>query len=289
MTTEYSEANMNHFKSIFVSIFLAASAVGFLVSLVQLLQAGIESAWLGTAIACAGPALFFTRVFAFPPARTSRNLYPMLMAGIVGTALAGLIGGVGGVAFWLAFGVGVVGCLGYVFWYSRFAPPTGSVLREGTTLPDFQLQENGQTISREALTAQPALWIFFRGNWCPLCMAQIREVAAQYQALAQRGVQVLLVSPQPQGHTASLASRFQVPMRFLTDGGNAAAARLGILERGGLPAGMQMLGYDSDVPRPSVFITDARGQVIYCDLTDNYRVRPEPQQFLAVLDRHAIV
>ena len=75
-------------------------------------------------------------------------------------------------------------------------------------------------------------------------------------------------------------------MRFLPDRGNAAAAALGVLEKNGLPAGMQALGYGSDVPRPTVFITAAGGRLIYCDLSENYRVRPEPAEFLAVLDRH---
>ncbi len=78
-------------------------------------------------------------------------------------------------------------------------------------------------------------------------------------------------------------------MRFMTDADNRVAEKLGILIRGGLPAGFQALGYDSDVPRPAVFISTAGGKLIHVDLTDNYRVRPEPSSFFSVLDRHAIV
>ena len=35
---------------------------------------------------------------------------------------------------------------------------------------------------------------------------------------------------------------------------------------------------------PTVLITDARGEIRYVDLADNYRVRPEPSVFLRVLD-----
>ena len=63
---------------------------------------------------------------------------------------------------------------------------------------------------------------------------------------------------------------------------------LGILEKAGVPAGMQMFGYDSDVPRPTVFITAADGTILYRDLSENYRVRPEPAQYFAVLDRLAV-
>jgi hypothetical protein len=56
----------------------------------------------------------------------------------------------------------------------------------------------------------------------------------------------------------------------MTDRGSEAAARLGIREQAGLPAGC-MLGYDSDVPRPTVFITAPGGAIyLHCDLASNY-------------------
>jgi hypothetical protein len=57
---------------------------------------------------------------------------------------------------------------------------------------------------------------------------------------------------------------------------------------GGLPAGFQALGFGSDVPRPTVFITAPGGRILWRDLTDNYRVRPEPASIFHVLDQHAI-
>ena len=35
---------------------------------------------------------------------------------------------------------------------------------------------------------------------------------------------------------------------------------------------------------PTILITDAGGKLIFADLTDNYRVRPEPETFLKILD-----
>jgi peroxiredoxin len=158
----------------------------------------------------------------------------------------------------------------------------------GHLLPALTLVEHGREVASAELVARPALWIFYRGNWCPLCVAQVREISAQYRELARRGVEVFLVSPQPEANTAELAAKCDAPMRFLTDRGNRAARILGILEKAGVPAGMQIFGYDSDVPRPTVFITAKGGAVLYCDLSENYRVRPEPAQYFAVLDRFAI-
>ncbi len=32
------------------------------------------------------------------------------------------------------------------------------------------------------------------------------------------------------------------------------------------------------------FLADANGKIVFADLTDNYRVRPEPDTFLKVID-----
>lgn len=280
---------MHQLKSLYVSAYITASLGGLVLALAMLAQRGAGSPWLGTALACAAPVLFFATVFTLPIARTSPNLPVVLAAGVVGTLLALLRSGTPfATPTWLAGAVGIGGTLLYVYWYSRFGAPGNAALQEGSDLPALTLIEHGAEVASAALTDTPALWIFYRGNWCPLCVAQVREISAQYRELARRGVAVFLVSPQPEANTAALAAKCDAPMRFLTDRGNRAAEILGIREKAGLPAGMQALGYDSDVPRPTVFITAKGGRILYCDLTDNYRVRPEPAQYFAVLDRFAI-
>ncbi|MCA1807082.1 MAG: peroxiredoxin family protein [Actinobacteria bacterium] len=279
---------MNILKSVYISTYITASVAGLATAILRMSVEGWTSAWFGTAVACAAPVLFFAAVFTLPIARTSPNLNAVLGAGLAGTALSVVLGGsLLSAATLVAAGVGVAGTLLYVHWYSRFASPTASVLTPGKALPDFPLVDHGKEVASATLVDKPALWIFYRGNWCPLCVAQIQEICAQYRELARRGIEVYLVSPQPEANTASLAARCDAPMRFLTDRGNRAAEALGILVKAGIPAGLQVLGYDSDAPRPTVFITDRGGRLVYCDLTDNYRVRPEPAQYLPILEKLA--
>lgn len=281
---------MNLLKSIFISAYLAAAVAGLIKAILVMSGSGLSSPWLGTAIACAGPAIFFTQIMLMPRARTSRNLIVVIAAGLVGTVLSVVLGGsIAAPAVLIAAAVGVLGSLAYVFWYSRFGAPSNAALSEGATLPDFELSESGKRFRTSELVAKPALWIFYRGNWCPLCTAQIKEIAGQYRELARRGVEVYLVSPQSGANSLALSKKMDAPMRFMTDAGNRAAEALGIKIKDGLPSGFQALGYDSDVPRPTVFITEAGGRLIFCEMTDNYRVRPEPATFFSVLDRHAIV
>jgi peroxiredoxin len=118
-------------------------------------------------------------------------------------------------------------------------------------------------------------------------MAQVKEIASQYRELEARGVEIFLISRQPAANTRSLARRFDAPIRFCVDEDGQLARRLGIEHIGGVPFLMEPLGYDADSLLPTVVISDPDGTIIFADLTDNYRVRPEPSTFLAALDAEA--
>ena len=147
----------------------------------------------------------------------------------------------------------------------------------------------GESIRSDSFRGRNLVLIFYRGNWCPLCSAQISELAAQYRDLQATNTEVILVSSQPLGHIQRLADKFSVPIWFLHDENNTAAEQLGIKSRFGTPLGMQVLGYGNDTALPTVIITDTKGRILFVDQTDNYRVRPEPELFLQVLHKHEVL
>ena len=197
---------MSYLKSVYISLLLTAAAVGLAVSISRMVTEGIGSPWSGTAVACGAFVTFIGFAYLLPRPLTSRNLYGMLIAGMLGALLAGWLERGFGPATMTAIAVGVLGNLIYVFWYSRFSSHNGE-LAEGRALPQMRLLEHGKPILSKELIRRPALWIFYRGNWCPLCVAQVREVADQYTELARRGVDVFLVSPQSPKKTEALAKR----------------------------------------------------------------------------------
>jgi len=40
---------------------------------------------------------------------------------------------------------------------------------------------------------------------------------------------------------------------------------------------------------PTILMTDTTGKIIFVDLTDNYRERPEPTTFYNIQDAHSLV
>jgi peroxiredoxin len=274
-------------KSIYVTLFMTA-AVGFAVLSGIQLAGGFELAWLGGLLATAPIGGFFAVLVLFrPTARTGARVPPIIAATGVGFGLAVYGYAISPEPPVLALVAGTVGFAGwllYDLWYSHLDRPAMAI-EVGRRLPDLTFEDSaGAPVAGERYRGAPVLFMFYRGNWCPFCMAQIRELAAQYRELADRGVRLVLVSPQPHDNSAALADRFDIPCDFLTDPGNRVARQLGIVHEGGLPAGLQALGYHSDTVFPTVIIADAGGTVIFADETDNYRVRPEPDTFLRVLD-----
>ncbi len=278
---------MNQLKPYYVTPYLMGVFAVLFYSSYKLLTTGLYTSWLGAFISVLPAGIFFSTVLAGKRARTSANLPSVWIVGAVGAVVALVLPGEGAMAQILALGVGFFGGLLYVFWYSRFGDRSSSLLIEGKTLPEFVLKdENGNPVNASTIRQQPALLLFFRGNWCPLCMAQIGEIASQYKELDQRGVNIYLVSPQSESNTKSLAARFDVPMTFLIDEGSLVARQLGIIHEKGVPLGVP--GYDDDTIMPTALLTDATGKILMADLTDNYRVRPEPETFLRIFDQHGI-
>jgi peroxiredoxin len=273
---------MDRLKSLFISAWMSLLMVGAVRSGWLIYQDPSLTAWYWVLLGMLAPLVFFAWVFGANVARTKIASKLILGITLVASLATALSPNVGAEALAWVLGAGVIGTAMYEWWYSSFGGRTSEILRVGETLPALELINADGSQLETATLKKPMLLIFYRGNWCPLCMAQIKEIAGQYRELADKGVEVLLISPQSQNHTVDLAQRFDAPMRFLVDQDNAMAQRLGIAAVHGLPSGLQVLGYDSDTVMPTVIMTDAAGKILFADLTDNYRVRPEPEVFLQV-------
>ena len=278
----------NLLKSIFIAIFPMLALYVFIDSSVHLFQHGFSFRYLGRLVSALTIVILFAGLFIKSQARTSRNLniYSsfIILGFITSLVFGGIIENKDIIGSSMSF-VLVVCWIAYITWYSVFKKRDTSILKVGKTLPIFELEDaNKGKINSETFLGNPSIYLFYRGNWCPLCMAQIKEIAAQYKELEKRGVNMILISPQPHKFSTALAKKYNLGFHFLTDTKNKIAKQLGVFAKNGIPAGFQALGYDSDTVLPTVIITDPNGKIVFADLTDNYRVRPEPETFIKVID-----
>lgn len=271
----------NIFKSLFISAFPLYALVIFVITIIK---NNFTVHNIGLLFSSFAVVLFFLMLFSKPVARTSKTLtfYSTFIS--IGLVLNLLDYNRNSLLIPLSI---ALGWLAYLTWYSTFNSRNTSVLDFNKKLPEFSLENTDkELVNINSFKGNFKILIFYRGNWCPLCMAQIREVVHQYKELEKRKVDMLLISSQPHKFTKSLAKKHEVPFHFLRDVDNKVAKQLKIVHENGLPAGFQVLGYESDVVLPTVIITDKNNKIIFADLTDNYRVRPEPETFLRIIDNY---
>ena len=249
--------------------------VPLMIANTALVVAGVLAGWWGVVLAVGGQFLLFLLIGL--KLSRSLNAAPALVLAMAGVALS-LADGAG--AVFLA-GLAFVLLLLYVFWYSKNGRTASAALTVGSTLPELTFVDlDGAAVSSNAWAGSPTVLLFYRGTWCPLCNVQVRELAEGYRELEALGARVVLVSPQPASESAKMAAKFNAPMTFLVDEGNAAARVLGIQHPGGAPIG---IAREFESVLPTAVVIDGHGVVQFAHETDNYRFRPDPALFLAAL------
>ena len=280
---------MKGLRSIFIGLYpVFLFLVTFYAGMMLYDKAGGSLAWWGVFLTTAPFLMFLLRISIFKDvARTGRRLPVIQGLAVVGFFLAFfsvlVIGDLDLLALTLA-ATGLVLFVIYNFWYSELEPRQSPALQKGARLPGFTLEDTvGGTVSAEDLSAGPTFLLFYRGNWCPVCMAQVSEIVGYYEKLQELGVTVALISPQPPHKTAKLAAKHGLGITFLIDQGNQAANALGIEVKNGLPLGLSLFGYSKETVMPTTILVGTEGQILHAEISENYRVRPHPKRLIGIL------
>lgn len=265
----------NKLKSAFISSFIAVAVIFTLYGIYLVSQGFL--AGFGLVLAHGVWVVFFLKQWLKPVARIKPQLHGWRIIAVLGVLVSGINGG----AEWpMLAALGWLGGVFYSFWYGKLNR-SATAIKAGDVLPNLPLWTvDGQKANTLEFAGKRQIFLFYRGNWCPFCVAQIRELVSQYQQLNARGIELVLVSGQNQTKTAELAKQFSVPIHFRIDRELNVAEAFGLVQNDGLPAGLGVLGYDVDVALPTLVAVDEAGKVLAVDATDDYRVRPEPATFL---------
>ncbi len=280
-------------KSWFLYPATIASGVTLLVSLVAaVLNDEDRLAWLGAALASLPLPVFVLLLLRLRMPRTGENLPLLLLLSLTGLLVAAWQSFVEQNAGWTPTAVAAVGSmllLAYVFWFSRFQRVPNARLAVGNKLPEFEVATlDGRVVRSTGFLGRPAIFVFYRGGWCPVCDGQVQEIVARQQELQNLDVSLSLISPQMAQQSRILADLSGAASAFLVDSDNAAARALDIVDEDGVPPG-RVRDYGRDTVLPTVIVTNQNGTILFADQTDNYRVRPEPDIYISILKRTGAV
>jgi peroxiredoxin len=177
------------------------------------------------------------------------------------------------------------GWLAYALWYGKL--PINKAVQElvGNSLPVLSLKtaigEEADPVSTEA---DYTILVFHRGNWCPLCMAQVREFKNSFEALRDLKTHVAYISPLlSKGLVAQAGAERNSGYSEYADDNLKASKIIGIDHKASLPLGLEILGFKSDAIYPTIIIVDRNRMVKYVHQTNDYRKRPSPSFFITLL------
>lgn len=152
----------------------------------------------------------------------------------------------------------------------------------GTAAPALAATDAAGTAqSLHSLSAKNGtVLVFFRSAaWCPFCQRQLQELKAVAAPLAARGYKLAAISYDPPATLAAFAAKQSVNYVLLSDAGSKTIDAYALRDPQ-YPAGSFAYG----VPRPAIFVIDAKGVVRAKLAEEGYRNRPTTEAILAAVD-----
>ena len=151
----------------------------------------------------------------------------------------------------------------------------------GATAPDFTLGKfGGGTTTLSSLRGKKnVVLVFYRGYWCPFCVAQLKELRMLLDEPLKKETELLVVSIDGDNETKIAISRIaadgkQPDFTFLSDPEHSVIDRYGVLNPSGSRRG---------IPHPATFVIDKKGVVRWRDVQTDYKIRPTNAAILAAV------
>src|SRR3954452_2888783 len=172
------------------------------------------------------------------------------------------------------------------------------ILPAGAVAPSFALRDsNGRMVSSDdLLSLGPLVVKFFRGRWCPYCMTELETWRDLYGRIRERGALMVVIGPQTERQSDFMVGHHGLPFPVLTDPGHKIAEQFGLVYT--LPeylrayyrsilVNIPFVNGDESwrLPLPGTYVIACDRRVVFAEAHADFRVRPEPEEALALLSR----
>ncbi len=184
--------------------------------------------------------------------------------GAIGYAIGGVAFAASGFFFFLTFMSGL--------------PAQRAAVAAGSKAPDFSaFDSDGRAFQLSGLSGSRVLLKFFRGTWCPYCVADLRLWNAQREALRALGLKLVAVSHDSVGELGKFKRTHGLDMTLVADPELEIIRRYNLQNRNFTPK----RGPFRDMSIPATILIDADGKVLWMSQANDFRVRAHPAKVLA--------
>ncbi|MGD0988695.1 MAG: redoxin domain-containing protein [Candidatus Sulfotelmatobacter sp.] len=171
-----------------------------------------------------------------------------------------------------------------------------NILAVGSRIPEFELQDHdGNLVSSCDLLKKGRLVLcFFRGRWCPFCVAQMEAMNLILAEIEQAAATVVAISPQTVRQSFFMRDQHKLRFPLLSDSGSNVARQFGLTYRVSDEqralyqrtfVNLPLVNGDHswELPIPATYIIDRDGSVLFASANEDYTERPEPAEIIEVL------
>jgi peroxiredoxin len=181
------------------------------------------------------------------------------------------------------------------------------ILKAGAEAPAFILEDaltHKPVNSADLLALGPLVVNFFRGRWDPYCITELEAWRDLQPELRRRNALFVAISPQTTRQNNFTLQQHGLPYPLLSDPNAAVAEKFGIAYTIpqehrryfqsiliNIPFNNAGLSYHNAteaswrLPLPAVFVIDQSNTITFAEAHADFRVRPEPADILAALNR----
>ena len=169
-----------------------------------------------------------------------------------------------------------------------------SGLKIGVKVKDFKgIDQNGNKIQlSELLKKGKVVIVFYRGQWCPICMPHVRKLQNRLDKIKEKGASIILISPENQENIQKTILKTNVSIPVLYDKNYeimksfdvdfTPGKSLRFVYNSLLNADLKNAQSDDSqtLPIPATFIIDTDGTVIWRHFNRDYKKRSKVQDIL---------
>jgi peroxiredoxin len=157
-------------------------------------------------------------------------------------------------------------------------PDQKLAIAAGSPAPDFAATDaDGQEFRLSDHAGSPILLKFFRGHWCPYCVAQLAQLNGIAKDFAALGVRLVAISSDHVDELQSLKQKYGWAITLLADPSLAVHRLYNVQHRNFTPK----RGPFREIAIPTTVLIGADGRVAWLEQASDFRVRPQADDVLA--------
>lgn len=165
--------------------------------------------------------------------------------------------------------------------------------RVGDKAPDFTIPNavNKMVSLGHCLKSGPVILKFYRGEWCPICNLDLKEIQQYLPQIESFGARVLAISPQNPDNAFTTKQKHELGFEILSDVKQDVIRAYNLqFDPGDDYHGRRDLTKENGdgsklLPVPATFIIDPDFKIVAAHVEANYTIRMTPENILENLER----